>query len=678
MGVGRTMRRRMPERLSGVVVVAAATAAVAVAGAPVAGAATTQYRGAFKCDADGRPLAGARVELWEQHLRWLPKLPPNIRLRNVTRANGDGAWAFRISGDESNWFLRVVLVGQDAAVHDFPWPWDWFADTLRSQNDVPLHDYGTQGVAGYQCVLWNALSDAGRDYREQVGSAPPQGVTTAEAGAVTAGTPFTLYDDIWWPSGYPVYSTVSVATGTATVSTAKHEFAHVVRHLYDGSRTHFLGDALYYWYLRHHSAASCDPTNSGFAFNEGWAEFWEGEVMTPCPDAATGLNERNVAAQLKQLQTSCRLSLAQMVGVLAANPRRIHSIDEYTRALNCTPPHFIQLRRPRPPKPIAAILAERRALVVRGRAFVATLGRTVKRLRGATAAAAAVAKRPASCPSRPCVLLLERRLRPVLLAGQLATARAVRSRFAFLANVAAMRRFGTTSFVAQMRRLVAVRGAARADAGRIAVLTLRKARSAARAAGAGAAGLRVLAEAQAAAARGDAAVLTGMAPVTPGPVAAAGPSPPELPPPSPLPETPPSSPETPPAPPATPPILPTTPPAEPPVAPPTLTPLPDLVIDQVSLSSDLLQWHVVVRNAGSADAPATQTGIAQPGVPEVLVGTPALAAGATAEVISQCPYGSIADATVRADAGGAVAEADETDNGGDSGPLGITGRCLYP
>ena len=101
------------------------------------------------------------------------------------------AWAFRISGDESNWFLRVVLVGQDAAVHDFPWPWDWFADTLRSQNDVPLHDYGTQGVSGYQCVLWNALSDAGREYREQVGSPPPQGVTTAEAGAITAGTPFT-------------------------------------------------------------------------------------------------------------------------------------------------------------------------------------------------------------------------------------------------------------------------------------------------------------------------------------------------------------------------------------------------------------------------------------------------------------------------------------------------------
>ena len=52
----------------------------------------------------------------------------------------------------------------------------------------------------------------------------------------------------------------------------------------------------------------------------------------------------------------------------------------------------------RPPRPIAAILAERRALVVRGRAFVATLGRTVKRLRDATAAAARLAKRPVPLP----------------------------------------------------------------------------------------------------------------------------------------------------------------------------------------------------------------------------------------------------------------------------------------
>jgi hypothetical protein len=161
---------------------------LSLAGAPASYAATTVYRGAFKCASDRKPLARARIELWQTHVRWLPEVPPNFRHRNTTRADENGAWGFTVSGDESNWRIRLVLVGEHARVQDWPWPWNWFTHTLRSQNNVPLRDYGTQVVSGYQCDLYTGFSQAARDYHAEVGSPPPQGVTVARAGAPTAGS----------------------------------------------------------------------------------------------------------------------------------------------------------------------------------------------------------------------------------------------------------------------------------------------------------------------------------------------------------------------------------------------------------------------------------------------------------------------------------------------------------
>ncbi len=613
---------------------------LALAGAPAALADTTQYRGAFKC-ADGRPLAGARVELWQQHVRWLPKIPPNIVMRNAARANADGAWSFRISGDETNWFLRLVLVGQDAEVHDFPWPWNWYAETLRSQNDRPVRDYGTQLVSGYQCGVWNGFSDAGREFREQVGRNPPQGVTTVLAGAITAGVPVTMYNAVWWPSGYPVYK----SSGS---STAKHEFAHVFRHLFDGGFAHFLFDSTYFWYLRSHSSTSCKGTNSGFAFNEGWAEFWAGEVNPLCPNATTGLVERNVAAMLKNLQDSCKLTRGRMVQVLIDHDD-IHSIDEYTRALSCTPPKVKRLRKARPPKPIGALLAERRLVFRAGRRFVAALGKPVKRLRRELTAAGRLARHPPRCPRRPCAAELEVRLRPVLLSGELAEAIALKRRFSFLADAAAVGRFMSVSFARQVRRLEADRKAAVREVARIGARTLGRARVTARRLGADRQSLDILARAQRAVARRDPSALSGIAPIPPVGLHVVGPTPASMLEPS-------------------------------PPLPPGSTSRPDLVIDRVYTTIDpSLEWNVEVRNAGDAAAPATSTGLSRAGGEEILIDTPGLAPGESDTVKAECQFGSIATATARADAAGVVDESDEDNNSRDSDPdQGIGGRCRYP
>lgn len=308
--------------------------------APAVASGTTTFRGAFSCSADGQPLAGARVELWEIWSTDLPKLWPNARLRSAVQADVNGGWGFRVSGDETNWFVRVVLTSENAEVGDWLVPWSWFADTAPNQNDVALHDYGVKAVPGEQCALWNALQSAHQRYRNATGSRAPMGEMVAQYGAPTAGVPFTPYDETWWPSGYPI--------GT----TPEHEFAHAFRHTFDGPYSHFVNDVTYFFYLQQHSATSCSPTNSGFAFNEGFAEYWQGEVRTRCPENPDDYRvERNVAAALRFLQDSCHLSRGEMVAVLATHPGTVHSYQEFSNLVGCLGP----LPVPGPPKvyPIA-------------------------------------------------------------------------------------------------------------------------------------------------------------------------------------------------------------------------------------------------------------------------------------------------------------------------------------
>ncbi len=650
--------RISPRRFLGLTSALAAAVLLGLAGTPVvAQAETTVYRGAFAC-ADGKPLAGARVELWQQHVRWLPRLPPNYVLRNVTRADDNGAWGFTVRGDETNWVVRVVLVGEDAAIQDWPWPWNFFAETLRSQNDRPLRDYGTQAIPGYQCDLYTAFTAAGREYRTSVGSAPPQGATLVRAGAPTAGVPFAPYDEVWWPTGRPPID----SSGS---STAQHEFAHVFRHIFDGDRLHFFADAAAFWYLRNHKAESCETTNSAFAFNEGWAEFWAGKVMAYCTDRTTGLIERNVAAKLKELQETCALPRARMVQVLIQNPRGIHSIADYERALNCTPP-VRRLGRAKPRKPVGDLLRERRAVLTEGRRLVASLGRSVVRLDRDRRAAERLEGRPVPCPAQPCEDRLARRLAPVLLAGQVEQARALRRRFAFLADRGAVRELLALRPSRQLGRLERTRKAAVAESARIAVRSLRLVRRTAQRSGADAGGLAVLARMQTAAGRSTGEGLTGFSPIPPVEAKAVGPTP-----------EPPGEAAPPPVEP--PPPVPPPGPGPAPAPGPPLPPAPrsDLVVDRVYLTNDpRWEWNVDVRNAGAGAAPASRTGLTSPAFDDTLE-TPPLAAGQSVTLKRECPYGQLGQATARADVTGIVDESDETNNQA-SGSGGTAGRCRYP
>lgn len=43
----------------------------------------------------------------------------------------------------------------------------------------------------------------------------------------------------------------------------------------DGDFAHFMYDVVRFWYMRNHNCGT--KSNYGYAFNEGWAEFWANE-----------------------------------------------------------------------------------------------------------------------------------------------------------------------------------------------------------------------------------------------------------------------------------------------------------------------------------------------------------------------------------------------------------------
>jgi hypothetical protein len=409
-------------------VVALVAVLLPVLSTPAQAAGGTTFVGAFWCGRDQQPMANVRIELWEIWSTSLPKVWPNAKLRHVVHANANGGWGFRVQGDETNWFVRAVFSSAEAEVGQWIWPWNDFADTASNQNDVPLHDYGVQVVQGDQCALWNAMRDASWEYQSLRGQRPPYGEVDVEWAAPTAGVPFSPYDDVWWPSGFSPLGRVP-----------KHEFAHTVRHAHDGGLFHFLGDTAKFAYLQHHTPSNCNPTNPGFAFNEGWADYWAGQAAVQCPGRDYRI-EATVARSLSSLAKACQLSRGDMLEVLVANPGRIHSFEEFRNRTGCRP------RVEVPPRG-ASYTASPRQIAKAYRSTLAAGRKWLGALRGHRSvlvkeydAAQAALSQPLPCVSRPCPEEYARLARPHLVRAQIAHLDAVRRTMAVLGRKKVVRK----------------------------------------------------------------------------------------------------------------------------------------------------------------------------------------------------------------------------------------------
>jgi hypothetical protein len=378
----------------------------------------TVYKGQWLCDDRGSisPLAGMNVELWKRGWDWLPV---EISGSRITQGftDGEGRFAMTSSTDDDNYFVRMAL--RDAhRVHlkDFWGINDWSVDSAGTHNDVAVRNLGglllsTPGQS-HKCAIWAGVHGANEEFRSITGFEVASHGVEIDADAVTAGVPFTPGTTIFWPGGFEVgYG----GPGDATIT--HHEFAHVIRHGFDGDFGHFLGDVVTYNYLQNHQP--CNHTNAGYAFNEGWAEYWAGDYP-PAPDCGRPGDmetEGNVAAALTVLAHECTNDQRKpMVENLRNNPGTIHSFAEFKAHLGCPTPLLTAapgvLTVPSlPPKPIATPISDAAAASL-ARSEAGAYGRQIKGLKTKLDGALKLAAHPPRCVKAPCFALLKALTRP--------------------------------------------------------------------------------------------------------------------------------------------------------------------------------------------------------------------------------------------------------------------------
>src|SRR5436305_3970977 len=325
--MGRRSSRDLRSRARrGVLGLLGAMALLAVA--PAASDATVNFNvtGKWVCNNRGTvsPIAGARVELWHSIDYWFDdKL-------GSTHAASDGSFNFGVQADSNFDLYAKVVLNDDKGVSLGNWysfsDWDIETSTVGSHSGTV--NLGTwqlskdNGSGTPRCAVWQGAHNAYADYQKVVGSRPPDSHYSISADFPCCGTPFTTTDTTRWPGGY---QTGQGGDPDGGFSVNFHEFAHSVRHSFDGNFAHFLVDVARFNYAQNHNL--CSHTNNGFAFNEGWAEYWAHTLQTCTSNTADYTYEGNVATALNGLE-QCS-SRATLVRVLRENPGSIHSYSEF-------------------------------------------------------------------------------------------------------------------------------------------------------------------------------------------------------------------------------------------------------------------------------------------------------------------------------------------------------------
>ena len=145
--------------------------------------------------------------------------------------------------------------------------------TLRNRRnespEVPYNetvDFGNLDFDNPHCRAYIRFYNVLKEYYALTGETPPYSALHVKTNfLIHAGTPFATLKTVHIPKSWDPLS----------FGVARHEFAHTIRHSYDGNFNHFLLDVVRFGYTRYHYCSS--KTNLGFAFNEGWAEYYAGD-----------------------------------------------------------------------------------------------------------------------------------------------------------------------------------------------------------------------------------------------------------------------------------------------------------------------------------------------------------------------------------------------------------------
>jgi hypothetical protein len=420
----RSMSFRAVRRTLGLVVFGLL---VVLAMAPAGASASVSFevKGQWVCNNRGTvtPLVGARVELWKNNSYWFDEK------LGATHTASNGSYSFSLHADDNFDLYAKVVLNDDQGVHLGNWysfsDWDTQTETTGSHSGlVNLGGYEifkNGGSGTPDCATFQGAHNAYQNYKQLIGSPPPDSSYLISADFPCCGVPFTTLDTTHWPDNYETGYGPKDPDGGYAVNF--HEFAHSVRQSFDGGALHFLADAARYGYLKNHEL--CLVSNEGFAFNEGWAEFWAKTPAT-CGDGTNFNQEGNVAAALTGLEKCANRQT--MVKVLKESPEAIHSFAQFKA-------RFLQIAGPRAcfitsitgnqaiDKTIAAaqLLTEAESQIATETQLIGSMSRRMALVR-------THAQKPGKCIRGQCAPAVEKLIDPAALSTQVAQATLVRER----------------------------------------------------------------------------------------------------------------------------------------------------------------------------------------------------------------------------------------------------------
>jgi len=183
-------------------------------------------------------------------------------------------------------------------------------------------NFGTINFNSIHCRSYVYFYHAMKNFRQRAFVNIPGGTLHIRTGVLLhGGSAYAMTNIIRIPNSY--------SSSRITTRLARHELAHIVRHRCDGSSAHFGWDAIRFWYMRSHSCYT--KSNNGYAFNEGWAEYWAGSCFTGTYGSSLTdyRYEGNVAKALKRLKTICSSSDKRFTYILRKYPGKIHSFASF-------------------------------------------------------------------------------------------------------------------------------------------------------------------------------------------------------------------------------------------------------------------------------------------------------------------------------------------------------------
>jgi hypothetical protein len=286
-------------------------------------------------EGDVQPLRGAQVEIFRYRSDWYDDRVDSTFTDDEGRFSRD-----LFASLDGDYYARLRLFSAEVQVEDADNSSVWSIDTQHQTNRGGLIEVGSIQIsrdAGHgtpRAAVWQGFRNAALEFQQTCGRPVPGGFLNV---VVFRGmiTPLTFYDEVHWAHAYPS-GTVFFPEQTAIrcYRAVSHEFGHVIRHLLDGSFFHWNDDSTLYLYGRSHGPCWTQPgtqANAGFAFNEGWAEYWSQDINCCQNGPDNEAMEGNVAHDLNRLSTCPGVGRKGMVHVLARGENLIHSDSEFRR-----------------------------------------------------------------------------------------------------------------------------------------------------------------------------------------------------------------------------------------------------------------------------------------------------------------------------------------------------------